>query len=263
MALLVIGSGAWANKVSHKISSLGIVEVGQIGARNFLKESPNADVYWIATTPILQIEILPTLPLRSKIIAEKPAFRNTKELNIVRQQFERRGGDIFFSLPWNYSCIVDEIRRQINDDKINCINIIRGGPQRRKYIPPYLDWLPHDLGLLSLFESLEPFMIDSISFEDEIISIQWSSKNKKIHLQSGYFPKKVAAWTFSSHEGPDYELNLYHEISTRNEDPISIMFETFLASKVSSNQLFKLWNLFFSTIDYLDLNSKVFFEGTY
>ncbi len=87
--LLVIGSGPWPQKIKSILNANNHqVKINSIGARDFLSIDTNSiesyvsdQIVWIATIPIIQLEILSKIKLQSnRVIIEKPFATDSKEL---------------------------------------------------------------------------------------------------------------------------------------------------------------------------------------
>lgn len=82
-SITVIGNGIWGNKIKHFFESFGY-EIHHFGARVYAEEeylnlnkNINKQIFWIATTPDLQIKIASNLSMideSSILILEKPFF---------------------------------------------------------------------------------------------------------------------------------------------------------------------------------------------
>jgi len=158
-SLLVIGNGQWGNKISELFQKWDF-KISRYGARDFLglsyedkQQALITDLIWIASNPDLQIQIIQEImkyKFKGTVILEKPFFRNLKEQEEFNSTLEISNLSIRASSPWVYSDIWLKSK-----DTVLALNgplkieILRSGPLKRARIESYLDWLSHDVQLLS------------------------------------------------------------------------------------------------------------------
>ena len=159
ISLLVIGNGQWGNKISELFHKWDF-KINRYGARDFLDLSYEdkqqlliTDLIWIASNPDLQIKIMQEIMkyrITGTVILEKPFFRNLKELEEFKNVLELSNLSIRASSPWVYSDIWIKSKNRILELKRPLkIEIARSGPFKRNVIESHLDWLSHDIQLVS------------------------------------------------------------------------------------------------------------------
>lgn len=245
MAVVVVGNGPWSAKLRPVIESVSPMKVTTVGARDMINKSVSGDIFWLATTPTNQLRILPAIPKQAKVVLEKPAFLNSLELELVYREYMERQGNLYFSLPWNYSTSMASIGERLASQEESNVRVNRGGPVQRSYIPSYLDWLPHDLGMISRLPESANFKVDAVVLEGESIRIRAHLLGLKFHLDIGLFENRVAKWEISNSAQGSYQLDLYEEVATTGEEPLKNMFSDFLSKPSQSDELFTVWRQFF------------------
>lgn len=104
-------------------------------------------IYWIATQPKLQLQILKRLAVQKcKILIDKPIIADLEDLYDLKKIAEKSNSDITVAQPWRHSHLW--LASKVPVSQIQQILIERTFTQRRDYISPTLDWLPHDFSLL-------------------------------------------------------------------------------------------------------------------
>ena len=159
ISLLVIGNGQWGNKISGLFHKWDF-KINHYGARDFLHLSYEdkqqvsiTDLIWIASNPDLQIKIMQEIMkyrIKGTVILEKPFFRNLTEQEEFNNVLELSNLSIRASSPWVYSDIWIKSKYRILE--LNGplkIEIARSGPFKRNMIESHLDWLSHDIQLVS------------------------------------------------------------------------------------------------------------------
>jgi len=153
MKILLIGSGAWPTKIFNGLYSKSENdEIKQIGARDFLSQDTSKyntfDCIWIATTPQNQISIITKLSHYSKVvILEKPLFTTLSELQRFNSALKSFKGVAQMSAIWLFSPLWNNL--EISLENMTSILIKHKYADRRIYCSPILDWIPHDLYLLT------------------------------------------------------------------------------------------------------------------
>jgi predicted dehydrogenase len=220
-SLLVIGAGIWGNKISDLFQKWDF-NVIHYGARDYLNLSFKGkqmatvtDLVWIASIPDLQIRIMKEikkLEIKSMIILEKPFFRNFKEHEEFNEIIKTRDLIIRASSPWVYSDIwlkAKDIILQL-DDPLS-IKITRSGPFKRSKIQSYLDWLSHDVQLISDLFTLDTRIIDLQSkfkvYESGIKKFILKFNNGSLlEMNGGSTDTRISSWEVQDSRG--YVLNV-------------------------------------------------------
>lgn len=120
-------------------------------ARNF-KDSLSSfirsnSIYWIATQPKLQLEVLKELIGQNvDVLLDKPIVSDLEELNEFKELAFLAKSTINVAQPWRHSDLWRAHKIAASD--IQQILIHRTFIEERNYISPTLDWLPHDFSLL-------------------------------------------------------------------------------------------------------------------
>ena len=221
-SILIVGSGAWGNKLKSLFTGWGF-RVEQCGARKFLtltaKEiesiSKNHTV-WIASTPDLQIKVVARISKSSNIqrlILEKPFFRDHQEELKFFEVIKCTEVSISASSPWLYSDIWLKSKPKILKLLAPLhFSILRSGPVRNKSIPPYLDWLAHDVQLIfNLFysetnlETLQKIKRD-IHKDFGKIDIEFSN-GSTIEMRGGISKNKESRWLVQDSNKDELEID--------------------------------------------------------
>ncbi len=247
--LLIVGSGPWAGKIQKILTkNISNIEIFRVSAHDFLDKNlpkeldPLTDYnLWIATRPEIQLVILDKIKDQSGLcILEKPVATNLEQMKRYYQLTQGSRMDFAISKPWNFSQLWSTAKENIykRKKKVN-IEIWRGDVEQRSYLPPYMDWLPHDIYLLSELllgvESLE-------------ISAKWSNREKKVEISLssltnfqvkmhiGHFKGgRRALWHVRSEGASDLTVDFNKgEITTekikthrKEDDPITTMYKEY------------------------------------
>jgi hypothetical protein len=158
--LVIIGAGAWGKKLLN-IFELHVANCLLVSARDFLLKPTIIDVFnqnsicWVSTSPDFQIRILDKLIKKntSTVILEKPYFASSEELYKLKHLLTNSlQTAVYLSEPWLHSALWKDARAAILDLHSNSertqILIHRFSSDRREYINPIQDWMPHDLSLI-------------------------------------------------------------------------------------------------------------------
>lgn len=215
-SITVIGNGIWGNKIKHFFESFGY-EIHHFGARVYAEEeylnlnkNINKQIFWIATTPDLQIKIASNLSMideSSILILEKPFFRYTYEQTKFLEAIENLKLKIKTSCPWAYSDLWIKSKKSISELKFPLnIDIIRSGPSKHTFIRPEIDWLSHDIQLLTdLFDSkISLSKYGNLTSQVYADSKQYGmifSDGSKASLNSGVSKMKIAVWSVYDSRG--------------------------------------------------------------
>jgi predicted dehydrogenase len=221
-SLLIIGNGVWGKKLSELFQKWDF-KISRYGARDYLELSYEdkqqvsiTDLIWIASYPDIQIQIVQEimkLKIKGMIILEKPFFRNLKEQEEFNRMLETSNLSIRSSSPWVYSDIW--LKSKDNILELNGplkIEILRSGPFKRAQIESYLDWLSHDVQLLS----------DLFTFDTTIAEVQSQfnmqepctkkytfkfSNGTLVELKGGASETRISIWRIQDLNGNSYAIN--------------------------------------------------------
>ena len=153
--IILIGSGPWPTKVqtalekvgshSHKIS-YGIFN--GLSERE-MSELASKSIIWVCSRPANQIRVIDRLSnFDVKVILEKPLVTNKKELKELNRIIKKSNCHYFISQVWTFSDIWRFIKNNVDFYNTSLIRIERFGMNRRSYLSPPQDWLPHDIYLI-------------------------------------------------------------------------------------------------------------------
>jgi predicted dehydrogenase len=256
-SLLVIGAGIWGNKISELFRKWDF-NVIHYGARDYLNLSFKGkqmatvtDLVWIASIPDIQIRIMKEikkLEIKSMIILEKPFFRNFKEREEFNEIIETRDLIIRASSPWVYSDIwlkAKDIILQLADP-LN-IKITRSGPFKRSRIQSHLDWLSHDVQLISDLFTLDVRIIDLQSkikvYESGIKKFTLKFNNGSLlEMNGGSTDTRISSWQVQDSRGYVFNVSfvskslelfsnkkdlVYSYESPKNDEPLLNMIQQY------------------------------------
>ena len=222
ISLLVIGNGQWGDKISELFQKWDF-KISRHGARDFLglsyKEKQQAlitDLIWIASYPDLQIQIIQEIikyKVKGTLILEKPFFRNLKEQKEFHSMLEISNLSIKASSPWVYSDIWLKFKQRILE--LNGpvkIEISRSGPLKRNMIEPHLDWLSHDVQLISdlftcdvtITEVQNQFNLKDSSTKEFRLKL---SNGSLVELRGGYTETRISLWRIQDSNGYSCTIN--------------------------------------------------------
>lgn len=155
VTLILIGKGKWSEKVLTSIQSgLPKLSAKIEGSRKFLEEGygqnlKNSDLIWITSRPQSQLQVLKSLEnYTGKILIEKPIGLSMKDFDYLKESRHLMMNSLRLSRVWNYSAIWVYLKSALQSNFTH-IEIVRGGPNHESTIPLHIDWLPHDLFLLT------------------------------------------------------------------------------------------------------------------
>lgn len=104
-------------------------------------------IYWIATRPNLQIEVINEISLQGvEVLLDKPIVSNFGQLRNLRSIISRSDSKFTVAQPWRHSRLWQTSK--MPKSEIQEIKIERTFTEFRDYLSPTLDWLPHDFSLL-------------------------------------------------------------------------------------------------------------------
>jgi len=207
--LAIIGRGTWPLKIKSSLERnfqglyVRVFSAREVIANAAVVHENGFNAIWIATQPSLQLTLLENLSdVFHTIILEKPLGSNSAEIQslihfITAHPFRA----VAPSNPWSYETACLETVELIKREGLIAakIEITRGGPNRRSYLSPVKDWIPHDLYLLG-----EIFDSDAISFMEisgnrEIAVSKYFSERfqTEITVNSGFTKERVAELVYS------------------------------------------------------------------
>lgn len=217
---MIIGSGAWGQKVKSSLQSTK-AEVSLIGARDIfntelisvVKLIENKDLVWICTSPEMQLKILNLLKslTNTKIVIEKPIGANLKINQEIFEIFSNQD-NLHISRPWNFSELWLKFKENIiKGQGIKSILIEHSGEILREYINPPQDWLHHDLCLI---HELNNDLKLSFSPSKKL----WSNENKSLTINSrnglnieivgGYSPERISIFDVFFENGTRIKMDM-------------------------------------------------------
>jgi hypothetical protein len=229
--LLLIGQSRWSEKVSKSIKfGLSWVTTTTIGARQFLgnpkiADSLAPDLVWIVCGPNLQPSVIESLSdFTGIVIIEKPIGLSTSDFVQLEKSNLYSSGKLRLSRPWNYSEVWHTYKSLIGEN-ISHLKIVRGGLNHSSSIPLHLDWLPHDLFLLTdLFgESMLNCKLENISIEDELLKakIMIEDLNIMVNLESGKLnEQRIAMWDAVNYQGIHSKIDFTSNQIVMNESRV-------------------------------------------
>lgn len=270
-SILVVGNGVWGNKLRNLFTGWGF-RVQLCGARKFLtltskeKEfiSTNHTV-WIASTPDLQIEVIAELSNSrniQRLIIEKPFFRDHQEKIKFFEVMNCTKVNISASSPWLYSDIWLKSKPKIL--KLFAplhFSILRSGPVRNKSIPPHLDWLTHDVQLISnLFyseTSLETFQRIKRDVDNDFgkINIEFTN-GSTLEMRGGISKNKESRWLVQDSNKDEFEVDFNKRLYRHYTNKESLNFE--YKSPNNDNPLLNMYTHFRNNPE--ERNMKSFFQ---
>jgi len=211
--ILIVGNGPWANKVQGILIEQEYL-VQRSSAREFSRglnqgQTYQSDVIWLCTRPSLQLEIIKNLKnLVGKIILEKPILMEAGDEQIVKNASINHS-NIFLSNPWANSDIWESAVKLLADFDLKEIIITRDAPHSHPHIPAHLDWLSHDLLLLSDLRRLFGLDLELVSkAEPEFLGTnKLLLSDIKVELSFTISEKRKSVWFFLSKIGEFIELD--------------------------------------------------------
>lgn len=221
-SILVIGNSLWGKKIRNIFTSWDF-NVDQCGARKFLTLTPKEKEFilknhtvWIASTPDLQIRVIAEISKFTnsrRLILEKPFFRDHQEKFKFFQVINCAQFNIRASSPWLYSDIWLNSKPKILKLVAPLrFSILRSGPVRNKSIPPYLDWLAHDVQLMfNLFYS-QTNLVSFQRIKREVdkdfgkINIELSN-GSTIEMMGGMSESKESQWLVRDSKRDGFEVD--------------------------------------------------------
>jgi|688.fasta_scaffold202508_2 predicted dehydrogenase len=153
--IILVGSGPWPTKVKAALEKADILSQ-QISYSDFktlntkkISKLASNSIIWVCTRPANQIQVIERLSdLYVKVILEKPLVTNKKELNKFKKIMKQSHNYFFLSQVWAFSEIWGFLKSNVDFYNITSIHTERFGMNRRTYLSPPQDWLPHDIYLI-------------------------------------------------------------------------------------------------------------------
>lgn len=207
--LAIIGQGVWPSKIKSSLESnfqnldAKVFSARDVASNSKLIQENLFNVIWLATRPSLQLKLLERLLDTSEItILEKPLGTNSAEIESLIQFLQEHPiGVVAPSNPWSYETTCLEAVELMRNEGLDSakVEITRRGPNRRSYLSPVGDWIPHDLYLLEKI-----FVSESITF-NEIVGTRDSAVanlfckgfQTQVTINSGYAQGRISEIIFS------------------------------------------------------------------
>ena len=207
--LAIIGRGVWSAKINSSLeSNFQNLDAKLFSARDVVSNSKLIqenlfNVIWIATQPSLQLKLLKKLLNESQtIILEKPLGSNSAEIeSLIQFLQEHSRGAVAPSNPWSYETTCLEAVDLMKSEGLDAakVEITRRGPNRRSYLSPVGDWIPHDLYLLEKI-----FVSESITFnkivgtrESAVANFFCKGFQTQVTVNSGYAQERISEIIYS------------------------------------------------------------------
>jgi hypothetical protein len=142
------------------------------------------------------------LDIAQTIILEKPLGSNRAEIQSLIQLLQEHPlGVVAPSNPWSYETTGLEAVELMKKEGLDSakIEITRRGPNRRSYLSPVGDWIPHDLYLLGKIFDSEVITFNKITGNRELAVAKFICKRfqTQITVNSGFTEERVAELTYS------------------------------------------------------------------
>ena len=207
--LAIIGRGTWPLKIKSSLESnfqgLGVrvFSAREVIANAAVVHENSFNAIWIATQPSLQLRLLENLSGMSQtIILEKPLGSNSADIQrLIHFLTAHPFGVVAPSNPWSYETACLETVELIKKEGLikAKIEITRGGPNRRSYLSPVEDWIPHDLYLLGEIFDSDAIAFTEISGNRETAVAKFFSERfqTEITVNSGFTKERVAELVYS------------------------------------------------------------------
>ena len=207
--LAIIGRGTWPLKIKSSLESnfqeldVKVFPAREVVSHPKLVQKSEFHVIWIATQPSLQLKLLEKLlDMPQTIILEKPLGSNRAEIQSLIQLLQKHPlGVVAPSNPWSYETTCLEAMELMKKEGLDTakIEITRGGPNRRPYLSPVGDWIPHDLYLLGKVFDSEVIAFNKITGNKESAVAKFLCERFQTHVtvNSGFTEERVAELTYS------------------------------------------------------------------
>ena len=207
--LAIIGRGTWPLKIKSSLEGnfqgLGVrvFSAREVIANAAVVHESGFNAIWIATQPSLQLRLLENVSGMSQtIILEKPFGSNSAEIQSLIHFVTTHPFEVVApSNPWSYETACLETVELIKKEGLikAKIEISRGGPNRRSYLSPVEDWIPHDLYLLGEIFDSDAIAFMGISGNRETAVAKFFSEKfqTEITVNSGFTKERVAEIIYS------------------------------------------------------------------
>ena len=204
----IIGRGSWPSKIKSSLeSNFQELDVNTFSARDVVSNSRlvqenNFNVIWIATRPSLQLKLLEKMLNLSEItILEKPLGSNSAEIERMIQFLQKHSiGVVAPSNPWSYGTTCLETVELMKNEGLDSakVEVTRRGPNRRSYLSPVGDWMPHDLYLLEKIFDSESITFNEIvgTRESAVANFFCKGFQTQVTINSGYAQERVCEISF-------------------------------------------------------------------
>lgn len=270
--LVIIGAGAWGKKLLN-IFELHVANCLLVSARDFLLKPTTIDVFnqnsicWVSTSPDFQIRILDKLIRKntSTVILEKPYFASSEEFYKLKHLLTNSlQTAVYLSEPWLHSALWKDARAAILDFHSNSektqILIHRFSSDRREYINPIQDWMPHDLSLIfDLKEQLEQcelkILAEPVIKEDLMQGSFRLGKRLSVDFSIGYSTgSRTGRWLISNESKfievdfvglriePSINVKDYQRFNYTQDNPLVNQLN-WITSRVSDSDIMNKLNL--------------------
>jgi len=205
----IIGRGFWPSKIKSSLESnfkeldIKVFSAREVDSNPKLIQKNHFCVVWIATQPSLQIKLLGKLVgMSENIILEKPLGSNSAEIEgLIQFLQENSSGVVAPSNPWSYENTCLEAVELMKNEGLDSakIEITRRGPNRRSYISPVGDWIPHDLYLLEKIFDSESITLTEVAGTRESAVANFFCKGfqTQVTVNSGYAQERVSEIIYS------------------------------------------------------------------
>jgi len=210
--LAIIGRGTWPLKIKYSLESnfqeldVKVFPAREVVSNPKLVQNSGFHVIWIATQPSLQLKLLEKLlDMSQTIILEKPLGSNRAEIQSLIQFLQEHPlGVVAPSNPWSYetTCLeVVELIKKEGLDKVK-IELTKRGPNRRSYLSPVEDWIPHDLYFLGKIFNSEVITFNKITGnrESAVAKFICERLQTQVTVNSGFSEERLAELIYS--KGP-------------------------------------------------------------
>lgn len=270
--LVIIGAGVWGKKLLN-IFELHVANCLLVSARDFLLKPTTIDVFsqnsicWVSTSPDFQIRILDRLIRKnaSTVILEKPYFASSEEFYKLKHLLTNSlQTAVYLSEPWLHSALWKDARAAILDFHSNSektqILIHRFSSDRREYINPIQDWVPHDLSLIfDLKEQLEQCELKMLAepvIKDDLMQGSFRlGKRLSVDFSIGYSTgSRTGKWLISNESKfievdfvglriePSSDFKDYQRINYTQDNPLVNQLN-WISSRVSDSDIMNKLNL--------------------
>ena len=207
--LAIIGRGTWSSKIKSSLESnfqeldVKIFPAREVVSNPKLVQKSDFHVIWIATQPSLQLKLVgKLLDMAQTIILEKPLGSNRAEIQSLIQLLQDHPLEVVApSNPWSYETTGLEAVELMKKEGLDTakIEITRKGPNRRSYLSPVGDWIPHDLYFLGKIFDSEVITFNKITGNRESAVAKFICERfqTQVTVNSGFTEERVAELTYS------------------------------------------------------------------